>query len=446
MRFTDKGIQGLKARATRYEIVEDGATGLAVRVSPRGVKTFCYLFRHDGKPKRLTLGLYLAPIAEPLARPSDRSQRGLPYLGLADARVRLAEARKLRDSGVNPGVPALALRHREKKAETIGELIDAYIEKYATPNKKATGAYEDKRQLNKDVRPAWGTRKASSITRQDIVDLLDEVVARGAPVAANRLHAVVRKMFGWAVRRGIVTASPATEIDAPGGKEKSRKRVLLDAEIGEVWAATKQLGALYGPLQQLLLVTGQRRSEVAGIRRKTELDMAAKLWTIPGTRTKNKLDHEVPLPPMAIEILKPRLASMGDDADCVFSSGRKGDVPVSGFKGAKQRLGKLILEARKEKRRLAGLDPGEAEPMPHWTLHDLRRTMRTHLSKLRLDPEICERVINHVPAGVRKTYDLHEYRDEKREVLNAWSAHLRRIINAKPAAGGKVVRLRRVAQ
>ena len=461
MRFTDKGIQALKARSDRYEIVEDGATGLAVRVSPRGVKTFSFLYRHGGKPRRLTLGVYRDHALEGLGRPSDRDARSLPYLGLADARIKLAEARKLRDGGIDPGGTTKQQRQAERKAQTVAELIDAYVEKWAKANKKASSAAEDERMLNKDVRPAWGERKATTVTRQDVIALLDDIVARGSPVIANRTLAVVRKMFRWAVRQGIVPISPAHEIDRPGGRETSRERVLSDTEIAEVWRATERLGTPYGPLVRLLLVTGQRRGEVAGMRRKRELDTASKLWTIPRARTKNGLDHEVPLSPLALEILKaaaakpappPDAAADGQPApaarkpkaeeiDCVFVSGRNGDNPVREFKGAKRRLDQLILDARREALKAAGADPAEAKPMPHWTLHDLRRTMRTNLSRLRLDPEICERVINHVPKGVRRTYDVHQYRDEKREVLNAWATRLKRIVTAKPATGGRVVRM-----
>lgn len=468
MRFTDKGIQALKARGNRYEVVEDGATGLAVRVSPRGIKTFSFLYRHGGKPRRLTLGVYRDPAIELLGRSSDRDSRTLPYLSLADARIKLAEARKLRDGGIDPGGLTKRQRQDERKAQTVAELIDAYVEKWAKANKKASSAAEDERMLNKDVRPAWGNRKAVNVTRQDVIALLDDIVARGSPIIANRVLAVVRKMFRWAVRQGIIPISPAYEIDRPGGREVSRERVLTDEEIVEVWQATEQLGPLYGPLFRLLLVTGQRRGEVAGMRRR-EIDETAKLWTIPRSRTKNGLAHEVPLSPLALEVLRaaapPEPADAADvgaparpgprrrpgatktkgkqaERDCVFASGRKGDVPVCEFKGAKRRLDKLILEARRRALEEAGLDPAEAEPMPHWTLHDLRRTMRTNLSRLRLDSEISERVINHVPQGVRRTYDVHQYRDEKRGVLNAWATRLKRILAARPARAGSVLPFR----
>ncbi len=439
MRFTDKGVQSLSKKAKRYEKVEDGGTGLAVRVSTKGVKTFSYLYRFGGKPRRMTLGVYRNRVLDASASAAAHDVRGLPYLTLADARVKLAEAKKKRDSGVDPGSEAVQGHKAERKAQTVGDLIDGYIEKWARLRKRPSSATEDARMLNKDVRPAWGDRKASSITRGDVLELLDGVVGRGSPITANRLLAVVRKMFRWAVRQGIIATSPASEIDRPGGKEASRDRVLSPTEIAEVWQTAGELESPYFQLVRLLLVTGQRRGEVAGMSRR-ELDLDAKLWTIPRARTKNGLDHEVPLSAVALDILRPLLPA-DNQRQFLFTSGRRGDQPIREFKNAKRRLDAEILKARRERAKATGANPAEVSPMPHWTLHDLRRTMRTGLSKLRLEAEISERVLNHVPAGVRRTYDVHAYRDEKREVLNAWAEHLKQIVDTA-AAGAKVVRRR----
>lgn len=441
MRFTDKGIRSLKARKKRYEVVEDGATGLAVRVSSRGTRTFSYLYRYGGKPKRLSLGIYRDASLEPLGLPSDRDQRGLPYLTLADARVALAAAKRLRDGGIDPSAKALAERQQERKAETVGELIDGFLARYVGPNKKASSAAEDKRQLEADVRPAWGSKKVTAIRRADVTKLLNAVVERGSPKAANRLLAVVRKMLKWAVGQGIIETSPASDFELPGGKESTRDRVLAPSELIEIWEASLQLGAPYGQLVRLLMITGQRRGEVAGLRN-TEMEMAAKLWTVPAVRMKNSLPHEVPLTSLALDEIKTLLKMLPEEMDCLLRSGRRGDQPIREFKGAKKQLDALILQARREWLKKAGRDPEKASPMPKWVLHDLRRTMRTSLAAMRQDPEICERVLAHVPAGVRRNYDKHAYRDEKREVLQVWASRLKRIIKAKAPASGNVIRLK----
>ncbi len=444
MRFTDAKLRALKAKADRYEEVEDGATGLAVRVSVRGVKSFQYLYRFDGKPRRHTLGVYRDSADAHLAGTA-HDRRGLPYLTLADARVRLAEARRLRDGGVDPATVAVAQHRAERKTKTMDELVDVYLAKWARPNKKARSAAEDERLLNKDLRPVLGDRKLSSVTRRDLIGLLDGVAAR-APVTANRLQQTIRKMFKWAVRQGIIEHSPANEIDPPGGREVPRDRALSDDEIAEVWRAAGKLEAPYRQFVQLLIILGQRRGEVAGMRC-DELSDDRVLWTIGRARMKGGLPHEVPLPAMARAILQPLLEPADDrprDA-YVFASRRREDHPIGAFQEIKEALDRHILDARREALQLSGGDPAEVQPMTHWTLHDLRRTMRSNLSKLRLDPDICERVLAHIPAGIRRTYDVHQYRDEKREVLNAWAARLQRIVGAKPTTGGKVVPLRSTA-
>jgi integrase len=439
MRFTDAKLRALKAKADRYEEVEGGATGLAVRVSARGVKSFQYLYRYDGKPRRLTLGIY-RDIANAALAGAAHDRRGLPYLTLADARVRLAEARRQRDGGVDPATVAVAQHRAERKTKTVGELIDAYLAKYARPHKKSAG--QDERMLNKDVRPVLGDRKLSSVNRRDLIALLDDVAAR-APVSANRLQQVVRKMFRWAVRQGLIEHSPANEIDPPGGREAPRDRALTDDEIAEVWRAAGNLEAPYRQFVQMLMIVGQRRGEVAGMRR-DELTEDRTLWTIGRARMKGGLPHEVPLPAMARAVLQalPAPAEGKPRSPYIFESRRREGQSIGAFQEIKEALDQHILTARREALQQAGRDPAEVQPMMHWTMHDLRRTMRSNLSKLRLDPEICERVLAHIPAGIRRTYDVHQYRDEKREVLNAWCARLQRIVRAKPSASGKVVALR----
>ena len=439
-RFTDAYLRSLKPKATRYEIVEPGKSGLAVRVGVSGSKTLAYLYRFDGRPKRLTLGLHrdssVADVASSI--PSDR--RGIAYLTLADARVALAEAQRKRSSGIDPSPDAVARHRAERKARTVDELADAYLAKYAS-QKRDSSATADRRMIDRDIRPVWGHRRVTAISRGDVVELLSGIAERGAKVGANRTHSLLRKMFKWAVRQGIIAASPAADTDRPGGKEVPRERVLEDGEIAEIWHACETLGHPYGPLVRLMLVTGQRRGEVAGIRR-AELELSSKLWTLPAWRMKNNLPHEVPLVSLALDMIED-LPSTGEHLLRAEIDGK--DRPVTGFQRAKNRLDALILERRRQALTDAGKDPAETVPMAAWRLHDIRRSVRTNLSRLRLDPEVCERVIAHVPPGVRKVYDLHEYRTEKAEVLAAWAARLKRIITDRPASGGQIVQLRAAA-
>lgn len=195
LRFTDAKLRALKVKAERYEEVEDGATGLAVRVSVRGIKSFQYLYRFDGRPRRLTLGIY-RDITDAAIAGASHDRRGLPYLTLADARVRLAEARRLRDSGIDPATVAIMEHRAERKTKTMSELIDVYLAKWAKPHKKASSAAEDERMLKKDVRPVLGDRKLSSVTRRDLIALLDDVAARAPVMSARHSLKNVRRALG----------------------------------------------------------------------------------------------------------------------------------------------------------------------------------------------------------------------------------------------------------
>jgi integrase len=434
-------LRSLKPKAARYEVIEPGKTGLTVRIAVSGSKTLSYLYRFDGRAKRLTLGIYRDSAVADLASGLSSDPRGIAFVTLADARVRLAEAQRMRSGGIDPSPDAVKRHRAERKAKTVDELADAYLAKYAS-QKRASSAAADRRILARDIRPAWGRRRVASIERADVVDLLNGIAARGAPVGANRARSLLLAMFRWAVRQGIISTSPATETDRPGGKEAPRARVLSDSEIAEVWRASEPLGHPYGPLVRFMLATGQRRGECAGLCR-AELDLASKLWMLPATRTKTNLPHEVPLTPLALEIIK----SLPETGEYLFRAEIGGaDRPVTGFQRAKNRLDALILDARRQAIQAAGGDPSEAVPMDAWRLHDLRRSMRTGLSALRLDPETCERVIGHIPPGVRRVYDLHAYRREKAEVLAAWSARLRRIVAQKPPTDAKVIKLRGTAE
>ena len=195
MKFTDKGIVALKPKNERYEVWEDGRTGFGVRVAPSGRRTWLYMYRFDGRARRLSIANY-------------------PETGVADARVKWAEAKRKLDHGDDPGTEAVTARDAERRAETVSNLIDEYLEKWARPRKRS--AAEDERSLRKDVEPFWGKKKAKKITRREVILLIDRVADRGSPIQANRLLAIIRRMFGFAVDRDIVPSNPCTGVKPPG--------------------------------------------------------------------------------------------------------------------------------------------------------------------------------------------------------------------------------------
>ena len=510
MRFTDKGIQALRRRAKRYEVVEDGS-GLCVRVSSDGIKSFSYRYRFAGKAQRMTLGVYRDRGVVDRGPAASHDMRGVAYLTLADARVKLAEAKKLRDSGVNPAPAATKQHEAERKADTVAELIDEYLKRHANAAKAASSAAEDARMLNKDVRPAWGDRKAKGITKRDVIQLLDGIVERDAPVAANRTLAVVRKMFNWAIDRDILVTNPCSRVKAPG-KEHERERVLKDGEVRSLWerlppvsaetlviAAERLMKVLNRPrravagaewsefdprgavwrlpaerssdgkkheirlqpkaleaLEQirnrtgnqrwlfpaeghdepmvlmaprlaaaarLLLVTAQRRSEVAEAPW-AEFDEDQALWTISGERTKNGLVHLVPLSPLALSLLREIREAFGK-GKWLFPSTR-GDGPITAA---------AVTQAFRDN--LAGLHLEDA------TVHDLRRTAGTRMSEMGVTRFVVKRVLNHTERDVTDIYDRYQFLAEKRHALETWAARVERIVAGEP--GGNVVQIRRNA-
>ena len=170
--------------------------------------------------------------------------------------------------------------------------VEVFLTRHVRPSAKARTASETERRLRKYVLPRWAERPVQEITRRDVIELLDGIVDAGAPITANRTLTTLKTFFGWLVDRSVLEASPCARVKAPA-PETARDRVLSDEEIRPVWSAAHGLGAPYGGFVQLLLLTAQRRDEVAGLRR-SELK-GANLWTIPGSRTKNGVEHDVPL-------------------------------------------------------------------------------------------------------------------------------------------------------
>jgi integrase len=402
-RFTDKFIQSLKPKETRYEVYEGG--GFAVRVSPAGGKTWIWFYRFKGRHRRVTLGEY-------------------PAMGLADARLKLAEARKLLESDIDPGAREVEQRKAERTAETVAELVEAYLEKWARPRKRS--AAEDERILRKDVVPAWEKRKAKDIARRDVIALLDKIVDRGSPIAANRTLALIRRMFGWALSRDIIGASPCVAVKAPA-KERRRDRVLSADEIAAFWRVLDNPELAMSPaIRRALrfqLVTAQRKGEVIAAEW-GEFDLDGRVWTIPAAKAKNGMPHRVPLAPLALAILDEVEAATGSNGTprWLFPSPK----PITGPDGITTRpiTGPAVDHAMRNNREALGL--GDATP------HDLRRTAASHMTSIGIGRLVVAKILNHAEPGVTAVYDRHSYDAEKRTALDTWSRRLEEIIGTRP--------------
>ena len=416
-RFTDKFISALRPKAERYERWEGG--GFGIRVSPRGGKAWIWVYHFDGRPRRMTLGPYVTK--DDGAAPGEPADK--KGIGLADARLKLAQARKLLERGIDPGDREVQTRKAERTAETLAELAEAYLEKWARPRKRS--AAEDERILRKDVIPAWGKRKAQDITRRDVIALLDRIVDRGSPISANRTLAVVRRMFGWALSRDLVPANPCTAVRAPG-KETRRDRVLSVDEIAALWRALDN-PPISKPIRlalKLQLASAQRKAEVIGAEW-SEFDLSEGIWTIPGERAKNGLPHRVPLSVLAVAVLDEIRAMVpeGRESKWLFPSPRReGSI-----------TGPAVDHAMRDNRDALGT--GDATP------HDLRRTAASHMTSIGISRLVVSKILNHAEPGITAVYDRHSYDHEKRAALNAWGARLDEIVGAR-SERPKVLRMR----
>jgi integrase len=397
MKFTDKAIAALRPKAERYEVWE--GNGFGCRVTPRGVKSWVWLYRFDGRPRRMTLGTY-------------------PAMSLAKARVRLAEAQEtLAKEGKDPGTALVATRQAERAAETVGELVEGYLEKWARPRKRS--AAEDERILRKDIVPAWGRRKAKDIRRKDVIALLDAIVERGSPIAANRTLAVVRRMYNWAISRDLVEANPCHMVKAPG-KETRRDRVLSDGEIARLWHGLDNAAMSEGVrlALRLQLVTAQRRGEVVGAKW-AEVDREVRVWTIPPEKSKNGMAHRVPLSPLALELLD-AIQANANGSPWLFPSPR-GEKPITG---------RAIDHALRLNLSRIGLSDT--------TPHDLRRSAASHMTSMGISRLTVGKILNHIENGVTAVYDRYSYDAEKRHALDAWGSRLTTILGGDTATGNVV--------
>ena len=416
MKFTDKGIAALKAKAQRYEVWEPNRTGLGLRVSPAGRKSWVYMYRFNGRPRRMTLGTY-------------------PAIGLANARVKHSRAKEQVAKSIDPGTLNVRARKAERLAETVQDLADEYLERHARPNKRS--AAEDERILRHDVLPNWGRRKAKDIIRRDVIALLDEIVERGAPIQANRTLALLRKMFNFAVQRDILGSTPVTLVKAPG-KERQRERVLSQNEIRAFWTGldTADMTDEIRIALRLMLATAQRKSEVAGARL-DEFDLDHKMWTIPAERSKNGKSHRIPLARMAVELIEQAVALAKSKAEArAERQGHRSEVvELEWLFPSRYGYGRPLASGSINHALLNALLDMDIE---HTTPHDLRRSAASGMASLGISRLVIGKILNHSESSITAVYDRYGYDDEKRHALEAWAAHLGGIVYGKRKAGNVV--------
>jgi integrase len=348
---------------------------------------------------------------------------------VADARELARQSMTKARAGKNPVEDR---RHKEeeerrqaeaeelRRNRTLAAVIDRYLaERPVDRSRKPMRAEylaETARTLNKNVKQsAFGKRPLGEITGDDIKRLV-RGIAKDAPSQANHTLAYLNAMLGWAVDEGLIGKNPAAGVKMPAQKVE-RERSLTDEEIRAFWLACDAIGWPFGPLAQLLLLTAQRRDELAHMAWR-EFDLDKQTWTLPGERTKNGRTHIVHLSALAIKRIEklPRIASK---KGLVFTTGLGGgDTPVSGFGRGRQRIAAAM----------AGASGEEVAP---FTLHDLRRSAATGMAALGIAPHVVDKILNHSSgkiAGVAKIYNRFEYLPERKAALETWARHVESLI------------------
>jgi integrase len=414
--LTDRAIRALSPQETPIDVRDGGQPGLVLTVLPSGRKQFSVRYRFQGRQRRLLLGEY-------------------PAVTLAVARKRARKAQ----SAIDDGHDVAGERQAAKAArtDTVATLADDYLRKHALKFKRS-GA-EDKRILDVEVLPRWRDRSVRELTRRDVRALIERIAER-APIMANRVLAVVRKMLNFAVDHDWIDANPAARVAKPA-PERSRDRVLTEDEIRQLWRVLSHLPTtaerpapgrkrakgekddplcpISAPLAALLkvrLLTAQRGGEVARMRW-ADVDLGGGWWTIPAAHTKNGQPHRVPLTSDTVELIRSEKPKNYDDETEYVFAGTGGASVLHRAKKAPAAIARVLkIDFRG---------------------HDLRRTAATFMAASGISREHIGHVLNHVEGGARATrvYDRYAYDREKQIALETWARTLKAILDLSQKTG-----------
>lgn len=396
-RLKYKGIGKNGQPVQRDQYYDARVAGLALQITKTGKKSWVLYYRVNGKTIKQVLGRYSS---KTLTLAKARELAG-------DIKDKAAEGIDSRPSKQNPEQAA------PRAGRTFGDIAMVFY-KNPPPKKKDKPALapstlkQYRGDLDRVFLPAWRDRPIADITRYDVDDVLTGIKNAGKTKAANSAYRTIRRLFSWAASRGHVTSNPCLNVDQPCG-DVIRDRFLNDEEIKAVWQGCEALGYPFGPLFQLMMVLGRREGVTAKMKWQN-LYLNKREWHIPKEDDKTKTPHVVPLPFLAVNILRnvPRF-----DSPYVFT--KTLTTPVSGFSKAKNKLDKIIRD-----------DLGFT--MDPWRLHDLRRTVRTKLAELQVTPDIAKLCLGHNVQGIDAVYDRHSYIDERRIAIFKWTMELLTLI------------------
>jgi integrase len=374
--LTELAIRKAKPADKRYDLFDASVRGLGLRVATSGTKSWFMMRRFNGRMIRTTFGRY-------------------PEVPLALARLKAPNILADMADGQTAG---------QRKTDLFRVVLDEWLKKDQAKNKSV---HQVRVAMYKHVLPTFGSIPVASITKRDINRLIDKIVDAGSPIAANRVLAFTKRFFSWCRERDILELSPAEAIRPPS-KEKTRDRVLTLEEMKKFWVACDQIGYPWGPIFQLLLLTGARLREVAQASW-DEISIVDRTLDLPARRTKNGRSHQIQLSVQAMNIIQalPKVEGQG----LLFTT--NGKTAVSGFSKVKKRLD--IMSG-----------------VSDWRYHDLRRSFATHSTeRLSISPVIADKILNHVTGqvrGVAAIYQHGEYLEERRTALQKWGDFIQELV------------------
>lgn len=424
--LTDARIRAMKAKpGERIEAGDALVPGLRIRVSGRS-KTWVLRQRIGGKVRTVTLGHF---------------GEGNGAIGLAAARTAAVAMQGRVAEGVIP-TPASPRARVAGEGLTVASLFESYLTSRIDKGLKHPDAY--RWQFGKYLAPRIGEWAVAAVSKADARQMLLDIREQHGLTTARRVGGLLKRLFAFAAQEDAIAANPLASLALPG-REVQRDRTLSDAELAALWKVTDPINRPaakngagrprshpsmhpWGAYFRLLVLTGQRRGEVAAMRWDA-LDLDAGTWTLTAGETKSARAHVVALSSAAVALLRslPRFGTEASDGGPGLSPWvltTNGKVPIAIYSKPKGWLDAAMIDA------LRSRDP-KAE-LPHWTVHDLRRTVSTNLARMGCDPHIRRRVLNHALDGVDAIYDRFDYVEPKREVMEAWAAMLERIASGKP--------------
>jgi integrase len=407
-------------KGTRYQVMDAQVPGLGVRITDKGHRTYILHVRYPGS-----------------LSPSRREIGACTDISLTDAREKARRWRALIGKGIDPvdaEAAERAARARER-AITFESVAGDFIKEKLPGERKGKDV---EREIRRDLMPRWWHKPIASITDIDVLAVIKAKIPDGK-VGSRNLLALIKRFFRWVIAQRVygVTVSPCASLQASaiiGETSGPRDRILSDDEIFAYWRAATRLPYPYGPIYKVLMLTALRLSEVADASL-PEFDFRNKLWVIPAERMKGKnvgkkqaRAHAVPLTTDILSVLEalPRF----NGGRFLFST-TNGRSPVWMGTKPKERLDRRMLRTLRARARKRGEDFRAVE-LPHFVQHDVRRTVRSQLSRLKVAEEVREAILAHARPGIKQVYDHHQYLDEKREALELWAARLREIVTPPP--------------